>query len=161
MWFNLAPYYETDQKTDITNYGNAILVAPFVPKLGIGGPWHWGFIYPSWQPYIGLESGYVGTAKSPLRSDTDFQRFVLKLHGQVFVTQYFEFAVDYTHRTFLGSGPFISDDRTNFDYYELAALFWIDPIDQHFSIGVSYKNGESTPKFSDVESVNAFLGIKF
>jgi hypothetical protein len=159
--FSLAPYYETDRKTDITNYGSAILVAPSVPKFGIGAPWHWGFIYPSWQPYVGLESGYVGTAESPLRSDTDFERFVLKLHGQVFVTQYFELAIDYTHRTFLSSGPFLSSDQTNFDYYELAALFWIDPIDQHFSIGVGYKNGESTPKFSDVESVTAFLGIKF
>jgi len=161
LTMSVAPTFETDRKADTTNYGADIFVIPSIPKFAIGAPWHFGFIYPSWQPYIGLESGYVSGATGGLKSDTEFERFVLKLHGQVFITRYFELAVDYYHRTFLGSGPYASSDQTSFDYVEASGIFWFDPIDQHLSLGVSYKNGEAPPKFSSVNSVTAFLGIKF
>ncbi len=158
---SVSPTFETDRKADTTNYGTDIFVAPSIPKFGVGAPWHLGFIYPSWQPYVGLETGYVSGATGGLQNDTDFERFVLKLHGQVFITSYLELAVDYYHRTFLGSGPFASNDQTSFDYVEASAIVWLDPIDQHLSLGVTYKNGEAPPKFSSVDSVTAFVGIKF
>ncbi len=161
LMISVSPTFETDRKADTTNYGADIFVAPSIPKFGIGAPWHIGFIYPSWQPYIGLETGYVSGATGGLQSNTDFERFALKLHGQVFITSYLELAVDYCHRTFLGSGPFASSDDKSFDYLEASGIVWLDPIDQHISLGITYKNGKAPPKFSSVDSVTAFVGIKF
>jgi hypothetical protein len=161
LLISVAPTFETDRKADTTSYGADIFLAPTIPSIGIGAPWHIGLIYPSWQPYVGFENGYVTKSVAGLRSDNDFERFVLKLHGQVFITNYFEIAADYTHRTFLGSGPFSISSQASFNYVEASAIFWIDPIDQHFSFGITYKNGEATPKFTMVDSVTAFIGIKF
>jgi hypothetical protein len=158
---SVAPTFETDHKADTTSYGADVFVAPSVPKLGIGAPWHIGFIYPSWQPYIGFENGYVTKTVGGMRSDTGFDRFVLKLHGQIFITNYFEVAADYTHRTFLGDGPFANSNDISFNYVEASAIFWLDPIDQHFSLGITYKKGEAPPKFTMVDSITAFVGIKF
>lgn len=161
LLISVAPTFETDRKTDTTSYGADIFLAPTVPSLGIGAPLRIGFVYPSWQPYIGLESGYVTKSVGGLRSDSDFERFALKLHGQIFITNYFEVAADYSHRTFLRSGPFSHSSQVSFNYVEASAIFWLDPIDQHFSLGITYKNGEAAPKFAMVDSITAFIGIKF
>ena len=161
LLISLAPTFDTDRKTDTTSFGADIFVAPTVPSIGIGAPWHFGFIFPSWQPYIGFENGYVTKTINGLRSDTGFDRFVLKLHGQIFITPYFELAADYTHRTFLGDDPFSNSDEVSFNYVEASAIFWVDPIDQHLSFGITYKKGEAPPKFATTDAVTAFVGIKF
>jgi hypothetical protein len=84
----------------------------------------------------------------------------MTLHGDLYITPSFEIAADYSHRTFLTGGG------NSFDYVELSPILYLDgspddPTSHHFSIGMTLKNGKTTPQFKSVNSISAWLGIKF
>ena len=134
--------------------------SPTVPDLNIGslrplpGLPHW--ITFSWRPYVGFEGAEVSQTppKTGYKLPPDFIRFAAKLHTDLYFSNRFDLAMDYCHRNF-----FYGDD-VSFDYVEVSPIFYIDE-DQHLSLGLTYKNGYTSPQFSWVHSIGAWVGIKF
>lgn len=183
--FLITPDYERDRKKDVQTFGINVLYSPTLARpIKTGEPitfaefvqaLHLGestLDYPQfiWRPYVGFESGYLNASSSASTSgssaltaygnDRDYSRFVVTLHGDLYLTPSFDIATDFYHRTFLtGSGR-------SFDYVELSPILYLDgspgdPTTQHFSIGMTLKNGKTTPQFKDVNTISAWLGIKF
>jgi hypothetical protein len=160
----VGPVYQMDYKADTKTYGGTVLYAPTIPKLGIGydvlvlslsGP-----IYASWQPYVGLESGYAEAAKPGNMREGDYDRFIAQIHGQIYITDNFEIAADYYYRYFLSDGPFIKNDRDVFDYVQASATYYFDTT-KHFSLGATLKDGRMAPAFQRTQSISAFVGVRF
>jgi hypothetical protein len=160
----VGPVYQMDYKADTKTYGGTVLWAPTIPKLGIGYdaplispsiP-----IYASWQPYVGLESGYAEAAKPGNMREGDYDRFIAQIHGQVYITDNFEIAADYYYRDFLSNGPFIRNDRDVFDYVQASATYYFDTT-KHFSLGATLKDGRMAPAFQRTQSISAFVGVRF
>jgi hypothetical protein len=58
------------------------------------------------------------------------------------------------------SESFIYGNGRGYSYAEISPVYYFDE-DQHFSVGLTYKVGNTTPDFRNVNSVNAFFGVKF
>jgi hypothetical protein len=180
--FLISPDYERDRKKDVQTFGVNVLYSPTLARpIKTGEPitfaefvraLHLGASdrnYPQfiWRPYIGFENGYLNASTAaPMGAllaygnEHDYSRFVMTLHGDVYMTPSFDIAVDYSHRTFLTGGG------NSFDYVEVSPILYLDgspddPTSQHFSIGMTLKDGKTTPQFKNVKSISAWLGIKF
>ena len=180
--FLISPDYERDRKKDVQTFGMNVLYSPTLARpIKTGEPitfsefvqaFHLGESnrdYPlfRWRPYIGFENGYLNAPKGEsigalqaYGNERDYSRFVITLHGDLYITPSFDIAADFSHRTFLTGG------ENSFDYVELSPILYLDgspddPTSQHFSIGMTLKNGKTTPQFKNVNSISAWLGIKF
>lgn len=185
--FLITPTYERDRKKTIETDGVNILWSPTLvpPPEATSGPimlvQTGQFIplsqilpgsranYPGliWRPYFGFELGDrlmsdpkdIDAAKA-YGSDRKYDRFVATTHVDLYLTRSFDIAIDLTHRTFL------SGSEMDFDYVEVSPILYLDgtpedPSSQHFSLGLTYKNGKTTPQFKSVRSLSAWLGVKF
>jgi hypothetical protein len=182
--FLITPSYERDRKKTIETYGVNVLWSPtispptngpimlirtgqFIPLSQIlpGYP----FDYPGivWRPYVGFESG-DRTTSDPKDKDAakaydgqpEYSRFVVTTHADVYITPNFDIAIDFSHRTFL------TGSELSFDFIDISPILYLDgtpddPNTQHLSLGLTYKNGKTTPQFKDVMSISAWIGVKF
>lgn len=166
-YLSIAPVYETDRKKKTETYGGEAFYSPSLRPLRVGlftSIIPSAGVYPGflWRPYIGFEGGYASQTGGSRAFELthDYARFSSKVHAELYLTPSVEFAADYYHRTFLsGSGD-------SFDYIELSPIIYLDPNPddpklQHFSIGLTYKTGKTTPQFTQINSISAWLGIRF
>ena len=114
-----------------------------------------------WRPIVGAEfhsvdSGLQVVTRSAalpgLENDYGFFRFSLK--AEVKIVDRVTLSSSWIHRTELYGGG------GSHNYLELAALLTLDP-DKHYSVGASYKRGEDSPAFADLNVVSAFVGFQF
>jgi hypothetical protein len=159
-YFAISPVYETDHAKNTETYGGDLFYSPTIPSLYIGSseaisslP---SWIAFGWRPFVGIEGGAATQPPSTegYKVPSEYARFVFKLHADLLFSNRFALALDFVHRTF------IAGDDASFDYFEISPIYYFDE-DQHFSIGVTYKNGYTTPQFSKVDSLSAWLGLKF
>jgi hypothetical protein len=159
-YFSISPVYETDHVKNTETYGGDLFYSPTIPRFHIGGL---GPIHPlpdwitfGWRPYIGIEGGEAFQPASTMgyKMPSEFVRGVFKLHSDLYFSNRFDLAVDFSHRTF------INGDNASFEYMEISSVYYVDE-DQHLSLGLTYKNGYTTPQFSQVDSLSAWIGIKF
>jgi hypothetical protein len=159
-YLSISPIYETDHVQNTETYGGEIFYSPTVPGINIGSlrrlPGLPDWITFSWRPYVGFEGAEVSQTppKTGYKLPPEFIRFAAKLHTDLYFSNRFNLAMDYCHRNF-----FYGDDAS-FDYVEVSPIFYIDE-DQHFSLGMTYKNGYTSPQFSWVHSIGLWVGIKF
>lgn len=74
----------------------------------------------------------------------DYARLLFRLQAQIHVFGGFNLAADYYFRQFLnGNG-------NGYSYAEISPIYYFDE-DQHFSVGLTYKIGNTTPDFSTCE----------
>lgn len=156
----ISPVYETDHVKNTETYGGDVFYSPTIPDLYIGSLRPIGglpsWVTFGWRPYIGME-GAAATqpaSTSGYRLPSEFVRFAFKLHGDLCFSNRLDLAVDFAHRTF------VAGDDVSFEYFEISPVYYLD-TDQHFSVGVTYKNGYTTPQFTKVDSISAWIGIKF
>jgi hypothetical protein len=171
----ISPIYETDRKKETESYGVDIFWSPILRRpiqtgqaIGLDAVANTlGFSYKGdypafdWMPYVGFENGYAYAASGSVYDNGhQFSRFVLRLHGDIYFTPRFSVAIDYYHRNFL------TGKQDWFDFVDISPLIYLDgdpfkPDTQHFSIGMSFKFGETTPQFQEVNSIGAWIGVKF
>lgn len=185
--FLITPDYERDRKKTIETFSVNVLWSPTLSPPSDASPGPIMLIrtgqlipfsqilpgsrlnYPGliWRPYVGFETGDRITsnpkdidAAKAYDGQNEYSRFVATVHTDFYLTPKFDIACDFTHRTFLsGSG-------LSFDYVEVSPVFYLDgtpnnPDSQRWSLGMTYKNGKTTPQFKDVESVSAWVGIRY
>ncbi len=175
--FYLSPTYETDKSKSTETYGIDILFSPIVSTQIMGFPIQTGqFIpigaifksikaeYPGVRlmPYLGFENGYASFpgGRSVYDNQRDFSRFAARLKTDIFLSPRLDIAIDYYHRTFLTG----NDD--SFDFVDISPILYLDgdpenPETEHFSLGMTFKDGKTTPQFKNVKTISAWIGVKF
>jgi hypothetical protein len=181
---SIAPTYERDRIKTTETYGADIFYTPIfkvIPGMTALQPlafWRTAKTIPAnpeeaarlaypgfvWQPSIGFETGHATLASLPVfDSDPDFARFALKLKIDLYLVPQLDVSVGYSHRTFLtGNGD-------SYDFIDINPIWYIgsslddlnDPKKIHFAVGLDFKYGETTPSFKHVDSLSAFIGMKF
>ena len=140
----VSSVYETDQNENTRTLGGDIFFTPTIRKLGIGAGLPIGPAVFRWRPFVGFEGGNVidDGGNVALTDTSDYFRFSLKLHGELWLNLWFpgqfEAAVDYYFREELANG------RAGYNYLEVSPIFYFDE-GQHFSTGLTYKRGKTTP----------------
>jgi hypothetical protein len=156
----VSSVYETDQNANTRTLGGDIFVTPTIPKLGIGAGLPLGPLVFRWRPFVGFEGGNVidDGGNVALRDTSDYFRFSLKLHTELWLNLWFpnqfECALDYYFREALANGT------AGYNYLEVSPIFYFDER-QHFSTGLTYKRGKTTPQFADVDTLTVWVGMKF
>ena len=183
--FLITPDYERDRKKTTETSGVDVLWSPTLSPQVAPGPLmllrtgqfipfsqlfpRSSLNYPGiiWRPYVGFESGEllvsdpkdVDAAKA-YDGQSEYSRFVVTTHTDLYLTPNFDIAVDFAHRTFL------TGSERSFDFIGVSPIFYLDgtpddPNSHHFSLGMTYKDGKTTPQFKDVMSISAWIGVKF
>jgi hypothetical protein len=179
---SIAPAYETDRVKATETYGADIFYTPLlkrVPGMTALYPlnfWHqqtpvttpeeaMQIAYPgfTWSPSIGFEVGHATMGDVAVYgSDADYARFVAKLKLDIYLIPQFDLSLSYAGRVFL------TGDNRAFSFFDVAPILYLgpsadvqDPKKIHFAIGLDFKDGETTPNFKHVDSLSAFIGIKF
>lgn len=151
-----SPLYQTDREFKTSIIGFDVLYSPGIPSLGIGSPIREGKSRFRWRPLVGFEFGQVlddGGNKKALPEET-FIRATARIRAELLVIDKLTFSADYIWRLDLNGN---NDLR---DYIDLSLTYFLDQS-ENISIGLTYKNGENTPQFVDVDELSTFLGFKF
>lgn len=181
--FALTPSYERNRKKTVETYGGSLLWSPSV------GSSHEGLLalaqtgrfiplsrifttlesdYPGilWRPWFGAELGERlmsdsadADASKAYGGDRGFARLVITGRFDVYLTRNFDIAIDVSHRKFL------TGSELGFSYVEVSPTLFLDGAaqdeDTRFSVGFTYKNGKTTPQFKNVNSISAWLGVRY
>jgi hypothetical protein len=179
-WFlTVSPVYEFDRlKNNETIGGDAFLTAN-IPSIGVGEfLWLTGRPTPHfkpndglvfhWRPFIGFEGGHVikAEAGTVLSEENEYARFSAKVHGELaWVHKHTEKEqVSYQNKLVIAVDYYLRQDFTDSEsthnYVELSPTLYLDDS-EHFSMGLTYKNGQTTPQFSNVDELTLWLGVKF
>lgn len=157
-YFAISPVWETDRRNRTQVVSGEAFWSPTIPGVYLGQRQKLFASLPVsfiWRPYLGFEFGHVSDdgGNMTLKKNGDFGRFLLKMNGSFWFTEHAQFSADLFHRVDLEgeSGP-----RS---FGEISQIFYLD-AQQRLSLGVTYKNGRTTPKFTDVNSVNLWFGLK-
>ena len=107
------------------------------------------------RPWLGFEGGsYLDDGGIPeVLGIDDYFRIVPKLQFSLFLNQQLELTAEYLYRTDL-----VND--MSYHFFEGTVAYYLD-ADERYSIGATYKNGNTTPQFTDVDSIEAWFGLKF
>lgn len=156
-YFTGSPVWEMDRNKDNETLGGDLYytIDSKIKYHGEASPIGIGDLEFRWRPWIGIEGGsYLsdGGIAATLGTD-DYLRIVPKIQADLFLTSRFVLTAEYLHRTDL-----VNDD--SFNFFEASATYYLDP-NELFSVGFTYKYGNTAPKFNDVDSLNAWLGVKF
>jgi hypothetical protein len=179
---SIAPAYEGDRVKKTETYGGDIFYTPFIKGIGMGTLMPLSFgppptspvatpeealrrAYPAfiWSPSIGFEIGHATMDDTAVYgNDPDYVRFVAKVKLDVFLFPQFDLGLAYAGRVFL-----TGDDRA-FSFFNVTPTWYLgsaadvqDKKKIHFAVGLDFKDGETTPNFKHVDSLSAFIGVKF
>lgn len=160
--FTVAPVYETDKDWRTKTISLQPLYTPNIPKLGIGVPLVLigqrsdPLMSFRWRPYVGLDFGRVldSGGNAQLRDTSDYSRLYSQLHGELWIGKQFELAADLYDRLRLNG------NHKNFTFVEVSPTYYLD-TQRRFSVGLTYKDGRSTPSFNHIHSLNLWVGLKF
>lgn len=160
--FVAAPAYETDKAGKIRDWEGNFLFTPELnlPGYGAGQRLLQDLSF-RWRPFVGFELGNATQHEPGYVPSMDYARFLFKLQGMLSITKAFDLNVEFDARAFLTRGPFENSDQRDFEYLLVSPTFWLDPLHKHLAIGLTYKNGKSTPKFQEENAISAFLGARF
>ena len=172
----LRPMYETDRTKDVRDFRMNVDYTPDLDIFAWGetksiataqlGDFHpfrmlpktWTFY---WRPIIGLELNSIDSGLSVVSHDAnlpnlanDYGFFRMQVQAQLNISNRLALTASWVSRMQLYGG---CEDH---NYVELSALCTLDP-DEHYSVGVTYKRGEDSPKFEDLNVLSGFVGIQF
>jgi len=164
--FIMSPTYQTDQDNDTRLIEGELFYTPTIPSLAIGirqPVFGLTKIQFRWRPYTGFELGdYLSQNKaSGSPSESNISRFVFRAAADLSLGERFSLSGSYISRIELGEAG------KSFNYGEVSGQMFLDPTlpmndePPHFSIGITYKRGYDAPDFVSVDSVNAWLGVRF
>jgi hypothetical protein len=164
--FIISPTYQTDQDNNTRLIEGELFYTPTIPSLAIGirqPIFGLSKVQVRWRPYIGFELGdYLSENKSTgAASESNISRFVFRAAADLSLGDRFSLSGSYVSRIELNEGG------TSFNYGEVSGQMFLDPTlptngePPHFSIGITYKRGNDAPDFANVDSVNAWLGVRF
>ena len=159
-YFLLAPVFETDKKAKAQTFRGDFLysLTPTSPRWALGQRRALGkFIGFYWRPYAGFELGNVldDGGNPEIKREHQFSRFLGKANAQLWFFDRLQLSADYEARQDLEGHQGLRD------YWEVNTVLYVNPNDQRFSIGVTYKNGRTTPSFTRIDSFNTWIGLKF
>lgn len=157
--FDFSIDFTTDRDYDKEIYGGTFQWSPNIPRLFIGEK------VPldeaenalfNWRPYLLAEYGEVSDAagNTALDEDNDFLNASLRATFEFGYTEYFKLVPEFTLTQEL------MNDKDLHGLYGVSARFLPTGKDD-FSLQFSYTRGEKRPTFTDVDSVDFGLGLKF
>jgi hypothetical protein len=180
-WFLTAsPVYEFDRLNNNQTIGGDAFLTANVFSVGIGQfLWLTGRPTPRfqpdngvvfhWRPFVGFEAGHVidAEAGTVLSEQSEFARFATKLHAELaWVHKRAESEkneLPYTNRFIVAANYYFRHDfigGSTHNYFDVSPTWYLDD-EEHFSVGLTYKRGETTPKFAKVDELTLWLGTKF
>jgi EF-hand domain pair/EF hand len=173
----IRPGYETDRKSDIRQRRLDLDYTPDLRFFGWGQAqtiFHlsggnlasdspdkkWPVTF-YWRPIVGTEFHSIDHGLQVLTTtaalpglENDYGFFRLSLKAEVNIADRLVLSSSWIHRTELYGGG------GSHNYLELTAVLVLDP-DNHYTIGTTYKRGEDSPTFMDLNTVSAFVGLQF
>jgi hypothetical protein len=149
--------FNTDRQQDTETVDASLLYTVDIPRLGMGATLGKDN-YPIFmmRPWIGLDYGSVNkTGGVPdLAAESSYLRLRADLEATLWLADNFSLNGRYVHYTFLNGL------ERSYNFAEISAVLYLDNA-QIFSLGASYRRGESAPKFNDVDNATVWMGIKF
>jgi len=159
-YFAISPVWETDRDQEVETFGGDLFYTFSIPELAIGSEVSIAdFLQFRWRPWIGVEAGSIEDhGNSPeLIGQDDFFRVVPKVSADMLFGDSFRLAAEYTYRSDLRGS------HNDYGFFETSAIWDLDPAPKktRTSIGLTYKLGETTPQFKEVDTLSAWFGLKF
>jgi hypothetical protein len=163
LYLSLGGKFEGDQKFDVKKMSFEALLTPTFPRLAIGVSKPLDSARPfqfRWRPFIGLDLGR--TIRKGSSGET--KDSVLRLTPRVTT----KLKLNFLNRALKLSDVYLWTDET-FYYLPLEAKkrrnFFTSGLEfdvtDNLGLGVTYKNGESAPKFNRVNTLGATISIRF
>lgn len=155
--FILEPYYEMDRHNDVRTANARLLYSPTIPEIGIGNSSLSLFGRPiQWRPFAGLEYGHVVEAGGvpSLTAEAHFGRALANVNAAWFLAPQWTLNASYAlvHE--------LTGLHDSHHYWEVSSVWYLDPL-QRAALGVTYKNGEASPKFNSIDLLTLWFGFKF
>ncbi len=153
--FIVSPTYQSDQDNDVRTFHAEMLYTPTMPRLALGVQ-RGDFVKFRWRPFIGAEIGAFDDDNllDEVTVEQDYQRFVARVLAELWFGDHFALTANYVHRTEL------SGAQHSFDYGEISAQYQLDDTG-YFLTGATWKVGKDAPLFQNVNSISAWVGVKF
>ena len=164
FYLSLAGKMEADQDFETRKLTFEGLFTPTVSTLYIGAPPKTdtgGAVQFRWRPYLGIDAGHTFRRGESSETNDTILRFVPRVRA----TLYLNFLRDalgiaetyvYADNTFY----FLPLEDTKRKHNFLVSGFNFD-ISPNFGFGLTYKNGESAPKFKRVHTLGAVFTVRF
>jgi hypothetical protein len=164
--FIISPTYQTDQDNNTRLIEGELFYTPTIPSLAIGirqPVFGLKKVQFRWRPYTGFELGdYLSQNKATgFASESNISRFVFRAAADLSLGERFSLTGSYVSRIEVGEAG------KSFNYGQVSGQLFLDPTlpandePPHFSIGITYEKGNDAPDFTNVDSVNAWLGVRF
>jgi len=163
LYISLAAKYEADQKFGVGKFISENMFTPTLPALGIGIPFGRASdpIQFRWRPYFYFDVGRsINKGTSAETQDT-----VLRLTPRVRTM----LTLNFLRRALNLNDTFIFAD--DFFYYlprenvktrhNMFTSGFVLQVTKDFGFGLTYKSGESAPKFKPVHSLAGVLTVRF
>ncbi|HEY1080801.1 MAG TPA: hypothetical protein VGE29_00980 [Prosthecobacter sp.] len=163
--------YETDRQGDTSALMAELFYTPVIPTWGINAAKmnpRGGFPYFIISPLLGVELGQYDSRRAGIApAGDDLARAVLKVEAELALSPRLVLTGSLAQRYDL------SGNDEGHTYSEFSAIYYplkdlpknadgdVDMALSLVSIGVTYKRGEDSPNFEDVDSLLAWVGFRF
>lgn len=158
-YFELSPVYVTDRVASVRTWGMDLRYEPSIPFLNLnhdaarrlfGLPWLEG----SMKGSVGFAFRKYERGSPMATADADYGELVAAYEGEVVLFRRLTLRAKY------GAASDLWGDMKSHDLFEGSAEVLLDERN-HFTVGVSYIYGEEEPTFAKVDSITAWVGVKF
>jgi hypothetical protein len=157
--FALAPVYVTDRVASVRSWGLDALYEPSVPYLNLNHDNSRRLLGLSWlegsmKGSLGLAFREYDQGKPVAMHDNDYGLFVGHIEIALTVFGRLKLSADYSANTDLWG------NMKSHDLFQGSAEVMVDKKN-HFTVGATYVHGEEEPMFEKVDSITAWVGVKF
>jgi EF-hand domain len=158
-YFELAPLYMTDRVASVRTWGVDMKYEPSVPFLNLNHDvprslFHLRWLEGSMKGSLGFAVRKYEQGNPIATADADYGEFVASYQGEVVLFHRLTLRAKYS------AASDCWGDMKSHDLFEGSAELLLDERN-HFTVGVSYINGEEEPTFKDVDSITGWVGVKF
>ena len=158
-YFELAPLYITDREASVRTWGLDMKYEPSVPFLNLNHDvarplFHLSWLEGSMKGSIGLAIRTYEQGNPIAAANADYGEFVAAYEGAVVLFHKLTLRAKYAAASDLWG------DMKSHDLFEGSAELLLDERN-HFTVGLTYVCGEEEPTFAKVDSLTAWVGVKF
>lgn len=157
----LGAKYETDQKFKVGKVISENMITPTVRQLGIGFPFgSRSIVQFNWRPFFYFDVGRTHKRGDSEEVDDTVLRFSPRVRG-VFTLHFLRRALNVNNTYVYFDNQFYRlplEDKKNRNFFTSGFQLLFT---KNFGFGLTYKNGESAPKFKRVNTFGGVLTVRF
>lgn len=160
-YIEIAPVYVTDREASVRTWGCDFRYEPSIPWLNLNHDVSRKVPLFNQKWLEGRMTGAVGFnfrqyeqgTPAAVRSD-NYGGFMARYSGELVFFHKLTLTASYN------AEAYVWGDIANHDFFELDAQLLLDDKN-HYTVGMSYLNGEQEPTFTKVDTFTAWVGLKF